>query len=139
MAGTEDLAGLYDASYRRLVVQLFAICGDQAEAEDAVQAAFVTAIRKRRELSRVANQEAWVRVVAVNRLRSGWRHSAVVRKYQSAVPGPQAPVEVGPEHVAIMTALAGLSRSSVTSWSCTTWPISGPPRSPPSWGSPRAP
>ncbi|MGZ5417659.1 MAG: RNA polymerase sigma factor [Nocardioides sp.] len=109
MAGTEDLAALYDASYRRLVIQLFAICGDQAEAEDAVQEAFVTAIRKRRELSRVANREAWVRVVAVNRLRSSWRHSAVVRKYQSAVPGPQTPVEVGPEHVAIMTALAGLS------------------------------
>ena len=109
MGGTEDLAALYDASYRRLVVQMFAICGNQAEAEDAVQEAFVTAIRKRRELSRVANREAWVRVVAVNRLRSGWRHAAVVRKYQSAVPGPQTPVEVGPEHVAIVTALAGLS------------------------------
>jgi RNA polymerase sigma-70 factor (ECF subfamily) len=32
----------------------------------------------------------------------------VVRKYQAAVPGPQAPVEVGPEHVAIVTALATL-------------------------------
>jgi hypothetical protein len=41
-----DLNELYDASYRRLVVQIYAICGDLAEAEDAVQDAFVTALRK---------------------------------------------------------------------------------------------
>ena len=108
MAGTEDLAALYSAAYRRLVIQLFAICGDLRDAEDAVQEAFVTAIRKRRELARVTNPEAWVRTVALNRLRAGWRHAAVVRKYQPAVPGPQAAVEVGPEHVAIVAALAGL-------------------------------
>jgi RNA polymerase sigma-70 factor (sigma-E family) len=108
MAGTEDVAALYDASYRRLVVQLFAICGDQDEAEDAVQEAFVTAIRKRRDLARVANPEAWVRTVAVNRLRSRWRHAAVARKYQAALPGPQAAVEIGPGHVAMVSALAGL-------------------------------
>ena len=83
MAGTGDLADLYAASYQRLVVQLFAICGDLADAEDAVQEAFVTAIRKRRELARVYNPEAWVRTVALNRVRSGWRHSSVVRKYQA--------------------------------------------------------
>jgi RNA polymerase sigma factor (sigma-70 family) len=108
VADTEDLDGLYHASYRRLVVQLFAICGDLGDAEDAVQEAFVTAIRKHRELARVANPEAWLRTVAVNRLRAGWRHAAVVRKYQPAVPGPQSDVEVGPEHVAIVTALARL-------------------------------
>ena len=101
MAGTEDLAALYSAAYRRLVIQLFAICGDLRDAEDAVQEAFVTAIRKPRELARVTNPEAWVRTVALNRLRAGWRHAAVVRKYQPAVPGPQAAVEIGPEHVAI--------------------------------------
>ena len=108
MAGADDLDALYDASYRRLVVQMFAICGDLRDAEDAVQDAFVTAIRKRRDLARVANREAWLRTVALNRLRAGWRHAAVVRKYQPAVPGPQAAVEVGPEHVAIVAALAGL-------------------------------
>jgi RNA polymerase sigma-70 factor (ECF subfamily) len=108
MAGTVDLDELYAASYRRLVVQLYAICGDLSDAEDAVQEAFVTAIRKSRELARVGNPEAWVRTVALNRLRSGWRHASVVRKYLGAVPGPQADVEVGPEHVAIVAALARL-------------------------------
>lgn len=106
MTGTPDLDELYDASYRRLVVQLYAVCGDLADAEDAVQEAFVTALRKRGDLARVSNPEAWVRTVALNRLRGGWRHAAVVRRYQGRVPGPQGAVEVGPEHVAIVTALA---------------------------------
>src|SRR5688572_29620564 len=59
---------LYDASYRRLVVQMYAICGSVADAEDAVQEAFVVAIRKERELRNVANVEAWVRTTALNRL-----------------------------------------------------------------------
>ena len=109
MRDTGDLNELYAASYRRLVIQLYAVCGDLADAEDAVQEGFVTAIRKRGELARIANPEAWVRTVALNRLRSGWRHTAVVRKYQPAVPGPQEPVEIGPEHVAITAALAQLN------------------------------
>ena len=110
MIGTDDLEELYAVSYQRLVVQLFAICGDLADAEDAVQEAFVTAIRKRREFARVDNPEAWVRTVALNRVRSGWRHASVVRKYQAKLPGPQGKVDVGPDHVAIVNALAQLDR-----------------------------
>jgi RNA polymerase sigma-70 factor (ECF subfamily) len=105
MAGAGDLDELYDASYRRLVVQLYAICGDLADAEDAVQEAFVSALRKRREFARVSNKEAWLRTVAMNWLRSSWRHASVVRRYQARVPGPQTAVEVGPEHVAVVAAL----------------------------------
>ena len=102
---------LYDGSYRRLVVQMFAICGDLSDAEDAVQEAFVVALRKKHTLSTVHNPEAWVRTTAVNHLRSRWRHAAVVRKYQPRVPGPQEAIQVGPEHVAIMSALAQVDRS----------------------------
>ena len=111
MFGTFDLDELFAASYQRLVVQLYALCGDVADAEDAVQEAFVTAIRKRHELTEVGNPEAWLRTVALNRLRSGWRHTSVVRRYQGSLPGPQAPIEVGLEHVAIVTALAQLHDS----------------------------
>lgn len=107
---SSDLDQLYGASYRRLVVQMYAICGNVADAEDAVQEAFVVAIRKQRELRTVANLEAWVRTTALNRLHHGWRHVSVVRKYQPRVPGPQKPVEVGPDHVAIVTALAQVDR-----------------------------
>jgi RNA polymerase sigma-70 factor (ECF subfamily) len=46
-----------------------------------------------------------VRKVALNSVRHRWRHASVVRRYEAKVPGPQGPVEVGPEHVAIVTAL----------------------------------
>jgi len=106
MAGRPEVDELYDASYRRLVVQLYAICGDLSDAEDAVQEAFVIALRKERDFRKIANPEAWIRTAALNHLRSRWRHASVVRRYQPRVPGPQVPVEVGPEHVAIVTALA---------------------------------
>ncbi len=108
MSPSDDLDELYVGSYRRLVVQMFAICGDMSDAEDAVQEAFVTAIRKRPLLAQVDNREAWVRTVALRRLQRGWRHSAVVRRYAAAVPGPQTPVELSPEHVALVAALAQL-------------------------------
>lgn len=114
MTAPTEMDELYDASYRRLVIQLYAVCGDLADAEDAVQEAFVTALRKRHAFSQVTNPEAWVRTVALNRLRGGWRHAAVVRKYQAQVPGPQATVEVSPEHVAIVTALGTLDPSHRT-------------------------
>jgi RNA polymerase sigma factor (sigma-70 family) len=106
VTGTRDIDELYTATYQRLVVQLYAICGDLPDAEDAVQEAFVTVLRKRGDFARVSNPEGWIRTVAFNRLRGGWRHAAVVRRYQPRVPGPQGSVEVGPEHVAIVTALS---------------------------------
>jgi RNA polymerase sigma-70 factor (sigma-E family) len=109
VAEVVDLTELYEASYGRLVAQLYALCGDMTTAEDVVQDAFVTAIRKRRQLAQVHNPEAWLRTVAVNRLRARWRHAAVVRRLQPRVPGPQVPVEVGPHHVALVTALAELA------------------------------
>jgi len=103
-----DLDALYAGSYRRLVVQMYAICGDLADAEDAVQEAFITAIRKQRTLRSVANPEAWIRTVALRRLHRGWRHAAVVRRHQAAEPDPEPGVEVGPEHVALVDALKRL-------------------------------
>lgn len=111
MVDKPALDELYDASYRRLVVQLYAICGDLADAEDAVQEGFVAALRKHRTLATVQNPEAWVRTAAINHLRSRWRHAAVVRKYQPRVRGPQQPIQVGPGHVAIVTALAQVDAS----------------------------
>jgi DNA-directed RNA polymerase specialized sigma24 family protein len=54
-----DLRELYDASYGRLVVQVYAFCGNLADAEDAVQGAFVTALRKRSRLALTDSPEAW--------------------------------------------------------------------------------
>src|SRR3712207_2442684 len=108
MVGSASLQELYDASYGRLVLQLFALCGDLADAEDAVQEAFVKAIGKGRAFDDVQNPEAWLRTVALNHQRNSWRHAKVVRRFVTTVPGPQTGVELSPDHVAVVRALAEL-------------------------------
>lgn len=108
MAVDERIREVYEASYQRLVVQMLALSGSQADAEEAVQEAFVQALWRRREFAEVRNPDAWLRTVALNRLRNTWRHAAVVRRFAAAVPGPIASLDLGPEHVALVAALAGL-------------------------------
>ena len=105
---SSDVADLFHAFYPRLVVVLYAACGSQADAEDAAQEAFTKALRHQRKFLDLDNPEGWLRTVALNHLRNGWRHHDVVRRLRGKVPGPQADLELGPDHVAIMAALAGL-------------------------------
>lgn len=99
---------LYAASYGRLVVQMLALCGNQTDAEDAVQEAFVQALRHRDRLAFVDRPEAWLRTAALNHLRNGWRHGKVVRRLAVRVPGPGSVLELGPDHVALVAALQQL-------------------------------
>src|SRR5680860_1259369 len=101
---------VYDASYRRLVAQLFALCGDQAEAEDAVQEAFVKAMSRSREFAALDNPEAWLRKLALNQVRNRWRHLGVVRRVLPRLPGMQHAVELSPNHVALVEALRRIPR-----------------------------
>jgi DNA-directed RNA polymerase specialized sigma24 family protein len=52
---------VYDVSYRRLVIQVFAVGGDLTDAEDAVQEAFVKALARGRVFMALTNPEAWLR------------------------------------------------------------------------------
>ncbi len=65
----------YTTSYRRLVGQTYAICGNLSEAQDCVQEAFVRAWDKRRTLDRDQSPEAWVRTVAYRLAVSRWRRA----------------------------------------------------------------
>jgi RNA polymerase sigma-70 factor (ECF subfamily) len=105
-----SVTDIFHATYPRLVVHLFAVCGNQADAEDAAQEAFTKALRNQRRFLALDHPEAWLRTVALNHLRNGWRHRETVRRLRGKVPGPQSAFELGPDHVAIMTALAGLDR-----------------------------
>ena len=102
---------IFDASYRRLVGQLYAVCGDRADAEDAVQEAFVQAVYHRRRFLEMDKPEAWLRTVALNRIRKGWRRSAVARRVLSRGVSrpPTADLGLGPDHVALVAALGRLS------------------------------
>ncbi|WP_410786869.1 RNA polymerase sigma factor [Kribbella sp. C-35] len=75
MADGDTVRELYEGCYRRLVGQLFAICGNLGEAEDAVQEAFVRAVEKPQRLARLDNPEAWLRTVALNAVRLRYRRA----------------------------------------------------------------
>ncbi|MEP6761925.1 MAG: SigE family RNA polymerase sigma factor [Sporichthyaceae bacterium] len=69
----EEFDAFYSASVRRLVAQVYSMTGDFAEAQDAVQEAFVRAWDHRRRLSTAEHPEAWVRTVAYRLTVSRWR------------------------------------------------------------------
>jgi len=78
----------FDASYRRLVGQLYGVCGDLSEAEDAVSEAFARAVSRRRAFERLDNPEAWLRTVAVNVARSRHRRRALGERLLGKAPAP---------------------------------------------------
>ena len=64
---------IFAASYPRLLVQLYGVTGNAAEAEDLVQEAFVRAAATGKKFIGLDNPEAWLRTVAINSHRSRWR------------------------------------------------------------------
>ena len=68
-----EFTSFYAASFPRLVGQLAAMTGDRAEAQDAVQEAFVRAWAHRGQVDTDQGAEAWVRVTAWRVAASRWR------------------------------------------------------------------
>ncbi|GAA2496733.1 RNA polymerase sigma factor [Terrabacter carboxydivorans] len=112
MDDDDPVRAVYDLSYRRLVTQVVALCGNLAEAEDVVQEAFVTAMTHRRDFVEVSNKEAWLRTVAVNLLRNRWRRARVTARILPKLRA-ELSIDLGPgtpeDHVAIVYALGQLS------------------------------
>src|SRR6476469_6109647 len=105
----DAIRAVYDISYRRLVTQMVALCGNRAEAEDVVQETFLTALTHRRDFTPAASKEAWLRTVALNLMRNRWRRARlagrVLPKFRAELSidlGPQAPED----HVALVYALS---------------------------------
>lgn len=69
----DPIHACFQASYRRLVGQLYGVCGDLTEAEEVVAEAFTRAVSRRRSFERLDNPESWLRTVAVNVARSRHR------------------------------------------------------------------
>jgi RNA polymerase sigma-70 factor, ECF subfamily len=101
----EEFTDFYAASFRRLVGQLYAMTGDRAEAQDAVQEAFVRAWARRGRLDRHGAPEAWVRAAAWHIAVSRWHRarlgSILMRSH------PQAQITEGPtpDRMALIDAL----------------------------------
>lgn len=71
--GYDSPEALFRAQYVPLCRILSVFCGDQEEAADAAQEAFVQAWLKWSRVSGLEKPEAWLRRVAVNRLLNGRR------------------------------------------------------------------
>lgn len=102
-----SLRDVFDGSYRRLVVQLYAVTGSFDEAEDVVQEAFVRAAASGRRFLRVDNHEAWLRVTAVNVHRSRWRKLRNGRRASERMLPPREPDDLE-DHLEVITALRAL-------------------------------
>lgn len=92
--GQRDVAEFYSATYARLVSVVGVVAQDRAEAEEAVQDAFVRLLGQWPKVSRYDDPEAWVRRVAFGyvskRRRSAMRGLRALRR-QGPQPDMPAP------------------------------------------------
>ena len=105
MGDSDTVRAVFEVSYRRLVGQLYGVCGDLTEAEEVVAEAFARAVQHQRTFARLDNPEAWLRTVAVNVSRSRFRRRLRV------VPADAEPVrhpDLDDDRLALMAALRRL-------------------------------
>ncbi|MER5491019.1 SigE family RNA polymerase sigma factor [Streptomyces sp. LE64] len=74
-AASEDFDAFYAATVKRLVATVYVVTGDLAEAEDAVQEAYVRAWQRWSRLTRSGDPLPWVRRVAIRLAISAWRRT----------------------------------------------------------------
>jgi RNA polymerase sigma-70 factor (ECF subfamily) len=103
--------------YEAMVRALTAACGDREVAADAVQDAFVRAYTRWRRLRRYDDPVAWVRRVALNRIRDHFRRTARGRVALARLAARSEPVPPPPDPQPGPTAaglLAGLPEQQRT-------------------------
>ena len=101
----EEFTDFYSASFGRVVGQLTAMTGDAAEAQDAVQEAFVRAWAHRGRLDSGGSPEAWVRATAWRIAVSRWQRARLGRLLLRAQRPDQVTDGPGPDRVALIDAL----------------------------------
>jgi RNA polymerase sigma-70 factor (ECF subfamily) len=101
----EEFTSFYAASFPRLVGQLYAMTGDRAEAQDAVQEAFVRAWVHRSQIDTDRGPEAWVRVTAWRIAASRWRRAQEGVRLMWLAARPDRVAGPGPDRVAFVEAL----------------------------------
>jgi RNA polymerase sigma-70 factor (ECF subfamily) len=109
MRDSESFDAFYAGSVRRVTSQLYALIGDRAEAEDAVQEAFARAWQRWGKVSSYGDPEGWVRTVSYRISVSSWRkraNTAIAHRRlgaAAAIPG------LSPDYIAIIDALRKIS------------------------------
>jgi RNA polymerase sigma-70 factor, ECF subfamily len=88
-----DFDDFYAGNYGRFVVQLYAVTGSLADAEDAVQEAFARASVRWGRIGSYDSPEAWVRRVALHVAFSGLRRARRAIEVLTRVPPPPMPAD----------------------------------------------
>ncbi|MFI6760649.1 RNA polymerase sigma factor [Micromonospora sp. NPDC050417] len=108
ITGRAGFDSFFEGSYRRLVAQIHAYLGDQAEAEDVVQEAFIRAWQRWPAVCRYDEPTSWVRRVAWNLATSRLRRVALAARTMRRQQPPAASPAPSPDHVALVAALRRL-------------------------------
>ena len=107
-----DFDAFYIATVRRVVVYLYAACGDRSDAQDIAQEAFARAWQHWPKVSGYEDPEGWVRTVAWRLMANRWRG---LRRWLAAQArlGPPGEATGGPspDRVAILDALQRLPKA----------------------------
>ena len=99
-----DFDAIFRAHYWPMVRSLTVACGDREVAADAVQDAFTRAYARWRRIARYDEPAAWVRHVALNRIRDHFRKAERGRRAvdrlgsqtDHVVEGPEPTTDIGP-------------------------------------------
>ncbi|HEV2634969.1 MAG TPA: SigE family RNA polymerase sigma factor [Actinocrinis sp.] len=104
-----DFDEFYNATFQRVVGQVFAMTDSLTEAEDAVQEAYARAWQDWQRIGEYENAEAWVRTVAFRVSVSSWRRAK--NRFSAHRRGAAAADLPGltPDRLAIVTALRRIS------------------------------
>ena len=105
-ARVQDLARLHHGP---LVRAMALICGSVAEAEDAVQDAFLALWQAECRGEAISSPRAWLTTASMNRLRSGWRRRVRQDKYLDNLALEPAGPDIGPDLAAAMALRATLA------------------------------
>ena len=101
----EEFTSFYTAAFNRLVGQLYAMTGDQAEAQDAVQEAFVRAWARHAKLDKDGAPETWIRVTAWRIAASRWRRTRDGSRRLRLAAQPESIAGPSPDRMAFVEAL----------------------------------
>ncbi|MEU4382315.1 MULTISPECIES: SigE family RNA polymerase sigma factor [Actinomycetes] len=105
MDTTDNFDAFYTATSARVVHQVYAVCGDLGEAQDAVQEAYARAWIRWSRLSGYDDPEAWVRTVAWRLAANRWRSARRWLAARARLGPPVTAAGPTPDRVAVMTAL----------------------------------
>jgi RNA polymerase sigma-70 factor (ECF subfamily) len=101
-----DFDAFYGSARRNVIMHVYAMTGNLAEAEDCVQEAFARAWQQWGKLTRQSGSlEGWVRTVATRLAISSWRQAASRLSAHRREHEAGEVAGMSPDHVAVVAAL----------------------------------